>query len=104
MLRSRHAALLSRVSNLVSESTVKLSSFRSAVRQYRNNESSANDMIDTVYNVLDRDAEATMGVVREIASLFDGETEKEKQVNVLEAVNAFRIEVNLTESLRLELS
>ena len=103
MFRSRHAALLSRVSILASGSTVKLSSFRSAVRQFRNNESGAKDMIDTVYNVLDRDAEATMGVIREIADLFDDETDKEKQVAVLEAMNAFRIEVSLTGSPRVEL-
>lgn len=78
---------------LVNESTVKLSSFRSAIRQFRNNESGAKDMIDTVYHVLDRDADATMGIVREIAGLFDGEGENEKQASVLEALNGFRVEV-----------
>ncbi len=90
---SHHAALLSRVSMFVSDSTVKLASFRSAVRQFRNHESGAKDMIDTVFHVLDLDADATMGVVREIAGLFDGDGEKEKQGAVLEALNGFRVEV-----------
>ena len=53
-------------------------------------------MIDTVYNVLDRDADSTMGIVREIAGLFDREGEKDKQVAVLEALNGFRVEVSPT--------
>lgn len=92
-LPSRHAALLSRVSMLVSDSAVKLSSFRSAVRQFRQNESGAKDMLDTIFHVLDRDVEATTGVVREIAGLFDGEGESDKRIAVLEALNGFRAEV-----------
>ena len=91
----RHAVLLSRVSILVADSPVKLSSFRSAVRQFYNNECGAKDMIDTVFNVLDRDADATMGVVREIGGLFDGEGEKDKLKTVLAALNGFHREVDL---------
>ncbi|ORX38336.1 hypothetical protein BD324DRAFT_578052 [Kockovaella imperatae] len=87
----RHAALLSRVTMLVNESTVKLSSFRSAVRQFRNNESTANDMVDTIFHVLDRDVDATSSVVREVAGLFDGPEEQEKQSAILESLNAFRV-------------
>ena len=60
------------------------------MRQFKNNESSAKDMIDTVYNVLDRDADSTVGVLREISGLFDDE---DKSRSVLESINAFRIEV-----------
>jgi len=80
---------------LVNDSNVKLQSFRSAVRQFRNNESGAKDMLDTVFNVLDRDVDATTGVLREIAGLFDGDSEKDKQRSVLEALNGFRVEVSL---------
>ena len=80
---------------LVNESSVKLSSFRSAVRQCRNNESTASDMVDTVFHVLDRDVDATTSVVREIAGLFDGPGEQEKQSAILESLNAFRIKVSL---------
>jgi hypothetical protein len=71
----------------------KMTSFRSAVRQFRNAESGPKDLIDTVFNVLDRDADATTGVVRELASLFDNDGEREKQQALLAAVNSFRIEV-----------
>lgn len=89
---ARHAALLSRMSMLVGDSPTKLASFRSAVRQFKNNESSAKDMIDTLFYVLDQDREATAGVGREIANLFDSEGDKEKQQAILAAVNAFRIQ------------
>lgn len=80
---------------LVNDSSVKLQSFRSAVRQFRSNESGAKDMLDTVFNVLDRDVDATTGVMREIAGLFDGEGDRDKQRSVLEALNGFRVEVSL---------
>ncbi|ORY35728.1 hypothetical protein BCR39DRAFT_511754 [Naematelia encephala] len=89
---ARHAALLSRVSMLVSDSQIKLSSFRSAIRQFKTNESGAKDMIDTVFHVLDRDVEATTSVVREIGNLLGSDGEGDKQKSVLEALNGFRVE------------
>ena len=77
---------------LVGESSTKLSSFRSAVRQFKNNESSANGMIDTIFNVLDRDIDAAVGVVRELANLFGAENDGDKKKAVLEAINGFRVE------------
>lgn len=92
---ARHAALLSRVAMLVNDSATKLASFRAAVRQLKNNESTAKDMVDTIYHVLDKDADATAGVVREISNLFDADGERDKQRAILEAVNAFRVQVSL---------
>jgi hypothetical protein len=89
---ARHAALLSRMSMLVGDSPTKLASFRSAVRQFKNNESTAKDMVDTLFYVLEQDREATAGVGREIANLFDSEGDREKQQAILAAVNAFRIQ------------
>ncbi|WVW85416.1 hypothetical protein I302_107454 [Kwoniella bestiolae CBS 10118] len=89
---TRHAELLSRVSMLVSDSSTKLTSFRSAVRSYKTNESAAKDMVDTIFHVFDRDLDTTTGIVREVASLFGGEGDGEKGRNVLEALNAFRVE------------
>lgn len=94
LTRSRHTALLARVTMLVGDSEAKMQSFRSAVRQYKNNESAATDLIDTIFNVLDRDLEATTGVIREVAGLFDGDSEKDKQRAILEALNGFRIHVS----------
>ncbi|WWC90552.1 uncharacterized protein L201_005488 [Kwoniella dendrophila CBS 6074] len=89
---TRHAELLSRVAMLVQDSQNKLSSFRSAVRSYKNNESTAKDMVDTIFHVFDRDLDTTTGIVREISTLFSGDGDGEKERNVLEALNAFRIE------------
>ncbi|KAL1405818.1 hypothetical protein Q8F55_007496 [Vanrija albida] len=90
--QSRHAALITRVSMLVNDSQTKMASFRSAIRQYKNNESGVKDMLDTVYHVLDEDADSTAGVLREVANLFNGDGEKDKQKAILEAVNAFRVQ------------
>lgn len=79
---------------LVGDSQTKLASFRSAVRQFKNNESSAKDMVDTVYHVLDEDVTATSGVVREIAKLFDGDDEREKQQAIIASLSNFRVEVS----------
>ena len=76
---------------LVNESENKLQSFRSAVRQYRNNESGARDMVDTIFNVLEQDVDSTTGVV----SLFESEGDNDKRGAILEALNGFRIEVCL---------
>jgi hypothetical protein len=89
---ARHAALLSRMAMLVNDSPTKLTSFRAAVRQFKSNESTAKDMLDTIYNVLDNDADATAGVVREISNLFDADGERDKQRAILEAVNTFRVQ------------
>lgn len=51
-------------------------------------------MIDTIFNVLDRDVNATTSIIREISSLFDGEGEGDKHSAVLEALNGFRVEVS----------
>ncbi|WVR09437.1 hypothetical protein IAU60_006504 [Kwoniella sp. DSM 27419] len=89
---SRHAELLSRVSMLVNDSETKLSAFRSAVRSFKSNESTAKDMLDTIYHVFDRNADVTTAILRELSSLFSGDGQKDKERAVLEAVNAFRVE------------
>jgi hypothetical protein len=93
---SRHASLLNLVGSLTQSSSTKLSSFRSAVRQFRQNESGAKDMIDTVFHVLDEDVDRTVMVGREIAGLFEEKgSEGDKRKAVLEALNGFRVTVGL---------
>lgn len=77
---------------LTHDSHTKLSVFTASIRQFRNNESSARDLVDTVYNVLDRDVDATAGVLREVASIFALSEDTDKERAVLEAVNAFRLQ------------
>lgn len=90
----RHAALLSRVSMMVSDSNTKMSSFRAAIRAFKMTESTAQNMIDTIYNVLDRDAQATISVTKEIGQIFEEDGDRDKAMNVLEAMNGFRAQVS----------
>nr|ODN94469.1 cytoplasmic protein [Cryptococcus depauperatus CBS 7855] len=89
---TRHAELLSRVSILTGDNQNKLSSFRSAVRSFKIHESSARDMVDSIFNVFDRDLDVTVGIVREISKLFNDEGNQEQEKEILEAVNALRAE------------
>lgn len=88
----RHAILLDRIEMLTKGSQNKLASFRAAVRQFRNNESGPKDLVDTVYHVLDTDIDATLGIMREIASLFEIEGDRDKTHALLGAINTLRVE------------
>lgn len=71
-----------------------MSSFRAAIRAFKRTESTAQGMIDTIYNVLDRDNQATIGVVKEIGQIFEEDGDKDKARNILEAINGFRAQVS----------
>lgn len=86
--------LLERVATMVEYSETKLSSFRHAIRSYKNNEAPARDLVDTVYSVLNRDSEDTSRVVRRIADTMRGDDDKVR--GILTALNAFKIDVSLT--------
>jgi hypothetical protein len=91
----RHAALISRVSYMVSDSTNKMTSFSAAIRAFKNTESTAKGMIDTIYNVLDQDSQATVSVVKEIGQIFEEDGLRDKAKDILEAINGFRAQVSL---------
>lgn len=88
----RHAELLSRVSMLTNDPATKLASFRSAVRSFKNNESGARDMVDSIFNVFERDLDVTIGIAREVAKLFESEGDKDKAKDLIEALNTLRVE------------
>ncbi len=77
---------------MVDFSETKMSSFRHSIRSFKNNESGAKDMVDTIYSVLERDADATLKIVREIASLMNDN--EEKMQAIYSAVNAFKADVS----------
>jgi hypothetical protein len=52
-------------------------------------------MIDTIYNVLDRDAQATISITKEIGQIFEEDGDRDKARNILEAMNGFRAQVSL---------
>lgn len=79
---------------MVHDSQTKMSSFRAAIRAFKMTESTAQNMVDTIYNVLDRDAQATVSVTREIGQIFEESGDKDKARNILEAMNGFRAQVS----------
>lgn len=79
---------------MVGESETKMSSFQYAIRAFKISESTAQNMIDTVYNVLDRDSQATISVIKEVGQMFEDDGEKDKAKNILEAINGFRAQVS----------
>jgi hypothetical protein len=79
---------------MVSDSVNKMSSFRSAIRAFKNTESTAKGMIDTIYNVLDQDHQATISVVKEIGQIFEEDGSRDKAKDILEAINGFKAQVS----------
>lgn len=89
---ARHADLLNRVAMMVDFSDSKMSSFKHAVRQFKQNEAPARDMINTFYSIFDRDTDTTLRMAREVSNLM--QDDRDKLQSILEAVNAFKLEVS----------
>jgi hypothetical protein len=81
---------------MVSDSTNKMTSFSASIRAFKNTESTAKGMIDTIYNVLDQDSQATVSVIKEIGQIFEEDGLRDKAKDILEAINGFRAQVSLT--------
>lgn len=92
---SRHAALLSRVSMLVNHSEAKLAVFRSVVSSFRSGQNGSRDVIDTIYNVLNRDVKATVMVVKAVEGLLIG-VDQEKRSELLNAIGNWSLAVSST--------
>lgn len=84
---------MARVAGLTSNSSSAATVVRLAVRSYRASESAARDLISTVYNLVDRDLEATASLIVPLVDLLDSE---EKKRDLLAAYNGFKIEVSFS--------
>ncbi|KAI0780465.1 hypothetical protein BD413DRAFT_463543 [Trametes elegans] len=60
-----------------------------ALRSYKTNESSARDLISTVWNILDRNLDGAASIVNVLVDLVDDD---EKKQNLLAAWNGFKVE------------
>ena len=87
---SRHAALLSRVSTLVNHSESKLAVFRSVISSFRSGQNGSRDVIDTIYNILERDAKATVAIVKSVEGLLTG-VDQDKRNELVQAVTSWGI-------------
>lgn len=86
----RHAAFMTRVANVTSNSSSAATTVRLAIRSFRASESAARDVISIFYNMVERDIEATASLIIPLVDLLDDEDKKKE---LLEAFNGFKIEV-----------
>jgi E3 ubiquitin-protein ligase ZNF598 len=63
---------------------------KAAIRSYRASESSARDLISTIWSTVDQKLDETAGVVNALVDLME---EEDKKSDVLSSWNGFRIEV-----------
>jgi hypothetical protein len=86
----RQASFIARLQSVAPNPTNAVLAANAAVRGFRLNESTARDLISTIWNILDRNLDNTAGIINAIVDLFD---EEEKKSSLLASWNGFKIEV-----------
>ncbi|KAH7889140.1 hypothetical protein F5I97DRAFT_1777984, partial [Phlebopus sp. FC_14] len=89
IVAERHNALMARLQSLAQNSANASAAVKAAIRGYKANETSARDLISTVWNVLDNDLDNTASIVNGVVDLLD---EEEKKRDLLSSWNDFKIE------------
>ncbi|KAF8181214.1 hypothetical protein K438DRAFT_1679968, partial [Mycena galopus ATCC 62051] len=89
VVAAQHAAFLARLASLVPNPTTALPAARAAIRSFRANESSARDLISTLWSVVDASMEAAASVVNALVDILD---EGEQREAVLAAWRGFEVE------------
>jgi E3 ubiquitin-protein ligase ZNF598 len=89
LLHRRYAAIFTRLRALTPNPTNAIAGTKLALRDYGSSQSSARDLISTLWNILDRDLDATASIVNLIVDFLEDE---EKKTDLLGAWNAFKIE------------
>ncbi|OAX34326.1 hypothetical protein K503DRAFT_724683 [Rhizopogon vinicolor AM-OR11-026] len=89
VVAQRHATFIARLQSVAPNPITAVLAANAAVRGFRFNESTARDLISTIWNILDRKLDDTAGVVNAIVDLFD---EEEKKSNLLASWNGFKVE------------
>ncbi|KAF8837599.1 hypothetical protein BDN67DRAFT_972749 [Paxillus ammoniavirescens] len=85
----RQAAFVARLQNITPNPNSAVPAVMAAVRGYRANESSARDLISTVWNVLDNNLDDTASIINGVVDLLE---EEEKKRGLLAMWNGFKIE------------
>lgn len=93
----RHASCLNRLEAIAPNATTAVPAVRAAIRGYCANESTAKDIISTVWIILDHDLDNTASIINGIVDTLD---EDEKKSALLSAWNSFRIEVCITQDTK----
>lgn len=89
----RHAAFITRLESLAFNPPVGVPAVQAATRSYRAAESSARDLILTIWNVLDQNLDHTASIINAFVDLVE---EEEKKQDVLTSWGAFVAEVRFT--------
>ncbi|KAJ7706693.1 hypothetical protein B0H17DRAFT_972658 [Mycena rosella] len=89
LLSARHAAFLARLATLAPNPTTALPAARAAIRSFRAAESSARDLISTLWSVLDARMEPAASIVNALVDILD---EPPQRADVLAAWRGFEIE------------
>lgn len=90
MIYRRLAAFTDRLRSLTSHPTTAVPAVKAGLRGFRASESSARDLISTIWTVLDQNLDNTASVVNTIVDLLEDE---EKKMDLLSSWNGFKIEV-----------
>ncbi|KAG7442494.1 uncharacterized protein BT62DRAFT_905989 [Guyanagaster necrorhizus] len=85
----KHTAFLSRLQSFAPNPTTAIPAVKAAIRGYRASESSAKDLISTIWTVLDCHLEYTASIVNGFVDLLE---EDEKKQDVLRSWKGFEIE------------
>jgi hypothetical protein len=85
----RYMAIFVRLRNLAPHPTNAIAGVKLALRDYTASQSGARDLISTIWNILDRELEATASIVNFIVDFLEDE---EKKTALLSAWNGFKIE------------
>ena len=86
----RHAAFITRLESLAFNPPVGVPAVQAATRSYRAAESSARDLILTIWNVLDQNLDHTASIINAFVDLVE---EEEKKQDILSSWGAFVVEV-----------
>lgn len=82
--------VMARLQSVATNQATVVPVVKAAVRGYRASESSARDLISTIWNVLDQNLEHTASIVNAFVDLLDQE---EKKQDLLTSWKGFAIEV-----------
>lgn len=89
--------MLARVHSFAPNSTKAVSAVTASMRAYRTSETSARDLISTIWNVLDQNMDYTASIVSGFVDLLEDEDKKKA---LLSAWNTFKIEVRNVSFIR----
>jgi len=94
---SKHVAVLEKASRLLNNDTDKLAQFKAQVSSYRHSESTATELIDTLWDIFNVKLDEFGKLITSTADLFDYDA-KNKRTDLLGAWNDWKIQMQTADS------